>query len=243
MASTTSRATRLGPRHLLLIGVGLVIMVLLVRAGRITSGMLISLGVLIPSVVLHEIAHGAMAWRLGDRTAKSQGRLSLNPLRHVDPLGSLIVPALSVLAGWGYIGWAKPVPVDPTRLKPGRNTAVAVALAGPLTNMALVGVAWVGFTWSWGHTDFLSIRDQLFFYLGLTNLWLVLINLLPIPPLDGSAILERLLPSSAWPGYLRIRRFLFPALIGVLLVSTMLHLGVLEHLGSWLQDQWISWLN
>ena len=218
------------------------ILVLAVRAGRITTGMLISLGVLVPSVILHEIAHGAVAWRLGDHTAKRQGRLSLNPARHLDPLGSIIVPALSVLAGWGYLGWAKPVPVDHSQLRGGRNSALVVALSGPIVNLALVGVAWLGFTMTWANTSELSGWAQVFFYLGLTNLWLTIVNLLPVPPLDGSAVLERALPSSAWPRYLRIRPFLFPGLLGVLVVSAMLHLGILEHLGSALRDWWINLL-
>jgi len=227
-------------RILLVVAVG-ALGVALLRSGRISQNLLISLAVMIPSVILHEVAHGFASTALGDPTAKRAGRLSLRPARHVDPLGTVILPALTLLAGVGYIGWAKPVPVDPSRLKNPRNDSVLVALAGPLTNVILVVVAFVGFRAT--HHPFAltpGVSERIFFYLGLTNVWLAGINLLPVPPLDGSALLERALPASAWPRYLRVRPYLFPVLLGIVIGSTLLHLGLLEHLNQWLFNWWVS---
>ena len=201
--------------------------------------MLFAFGLLVASVIVHELAHAVAAWRLGDSTARSAGGTNLNPLRLFDPLGSIVVPALSVVFGWGYLGWAKAAPLDHSRLRGGRKSALLVVLAGPLANTVLVGVAWLGFTLSFtpGFGP-LGIGPRVFFYLGLTNLWLLLLNLLPVPPLDGSAILERLLPSSAWPRYLRIRPYLFRVLLGVAAASVLLNLGLFEHLGNWLANLW-----
>ena len=242
MRSPGAKASaRVAPRHLVVVAGVAILVVALLRSGRLSENLLISLVVLIPSVILHEIAHGATANALGDNTAKRAGRLSLNPVRHVDPLGTLLLPALTILAGAGYIGWAKPVPTDPRQLRSPRNNAVLVALAGPITNLFLVIVAFVGFQMTYHPYAFqLGLGARVFFYLGLTNLWLAGINLLPVPPLDGSALLERMLPASAWPRYLKIRPLLFPILIGVVLGSTLLHLGLLEHLNSWLFNWWVS---
>jgi len=229
------------PSNRVLIAAAVVILgIWLIAAGNITQVMLIGLAVLIPSIVLHEIAHGAVAAALGDDTARRAGRLSLNPAKHVDPLGTLLLPAITILGGLGFIGWAKPVPIDTRKLRRGRNGALAVSLAGPLMNVVLMVVAYVGFKATYHPSDFFqpSIAVQVFYYLGLTNLWLACFNLLPVPPLDGSAILERFLPSQAWPRYLKIRPYFFPVVIGFVLVSTMLHLGLFTALSSWLAGRW-----
>src|SRR2546423_4511052 len=99
------------------------------------------LAVLIPSVMLHEISHGAVALAFGDDTAKRAGRLTLNPIAHVDPFGTVILPLMLALSGAGMFGWAKPVPVDPSRLRNPRQQALLVSLAGPVTNIALALLA------------------------------------------------------------------------------------------------------
>ena len=239
----TAVTSRISPRGALLL-LGLVALVIaLVHAGRLSRDSLIGFAVLIPSIILHEVAHGAMASRLGDNTARRAGRLTLNPASHVDLVGTLLVPAMSILAGWGFIGWAKPVPVDPRQLRHPRNASVAVALAGPATNLVLVAVGYAGFRATFDPQALsVGIVPLCFYYLGLTNLWLAVLNLLPIPPLDGSAVLERLLPARLWPEYLKIRHLFFPVLIGIVLVSAVLNLGLLNGLSGWLSDRWNSLL-
>jgi Zn-dependent protease len=244
--SSTPATTATLRRPRLLAGiVAALLVVMLLRAGRLSSDMLTAFALMLPSVAVHELAHGVVAWRFGDPTVRDSGRLSLRPGRHLDPIGSLVVPALSILAGFGYVGWAKRLKPDGARLRPGRNVALAVALAGPLANLLLVGAAWVGFALTWHPAAYQTtapLGPRVFFYLGLVNLWLVLVNLLPIPPLDGAVVLERLLPSSAWPRYLRIRPYLLPCLLGVVVASFLLNLGLLDHVGSWLAGRWISLL-
>ncbi len=160
------------------------------------------IAILIMSVVIHEVAHGVVANAYGDPTARLQGRLTLNPLKHLDPIGSIFVPALSFWLGGFIFGWAKPVPYNPYNLRPGRFPEAAVAGAGPLSNLALatlfalflrVGVAdgWSG--------AFLHITALIVF----VNILLAVFNLVPIPPLDGSRLLFALFPDKIY----RLRNF------------------------------------
>ena len=154
---------------------------------------------LIIAIVFHEVAHGWAALALGDPTAKEQRRLSLNPIRHVDPIGTLLVPGALALFGGPIFGWAKPVPVRSDRLRDPRYGMVAVAAAGPGTNLllALVGavamglIAGVLFPFDIGPPEWLLTT---FTYFILINVFLALFNLLPIPPFDGSHIVGGLLP-------------------------------------------------
>ena len=169
------------------------------------------LAVSIPSVILHEVSHGWAALRLGDDTAQRKGRLTLNPLAHIDLVGTLLLPAVLAASGLGVIGYAKPVPINVGRLRRPRDHAVVVALAGPATNLVLMSVAVVllrllgservregAITWT---------PASVLYVFGAINLLLALFNLLPIPPLDGSALLERLLPTRWLPRWYRLRRY------------------------------------
>lgn len=184
------------------------------------------------AITLHEAAHGYAARALGDDTAARMGRLSLNPLRHVDPVGTLLVPGLllvSQLLTTGRMdvmfGWAKPVPVDVARLRDPRFGMVLVAAAGPAINIALATLAalllrpLVG-PGSDNVTDWL--RGFLFLSL-LGNLVLACFNLLPIPPLDGGRILGGLLPPALGIPFLRLERF---GLLVVLLAIVVLPMAV-----------------
>src|SRR5471030_2598726 len=128
-------------RRALWIVAGVVVFIALLLHHNITSDEVIFFVVVVPSVILHEVSHGWVARAFGDDTAARAGRLTLNPLVHVDPVGTLIVPAVMALAGVGVFGWAKPVPVNTVRLRSPRNQGVLVSLAGPLTNLilALIG--------------------------------------------------------------------------------------------------------
>jgi Zn-dependent protease len=196
---------------------------ILVRAHRITSNDVIFFCVLIPSVILHEIAHGAVALVFGDDTAKRAGRLSLNPLRHVTLFGTIIVPFVTILSGLGFFGWAKPVPVNVRRLRSPRNHGFLVALAGPLTNILLAIVIGAVFyvVFAAGHPFVVTtLPARIVFWASVVNIWVACFNLIPVPPLDGSALVERLLPASWWPGYLRIRPYGMMIILGVLVLSS-----------------------
>jgi Zn-dependent protease len=165
-------------------------------------------GALVVAVILHEISHGVMALAYGDDTAKRAGRLTLNPLPHLDPVGSILLPAMAVLANLPVLGWAKPVPVNPARMRNPRANMLVVGLVGPGTNFALMlGAAfWARSLWEGG--DVGRMLDVAWSF-ALINLFLGVFNMLPIPPLDGSSLIERVLPARALPGWHRFRPYGF----------------------------------
>lgn len=164
--------------------------------------------VLIMSVVLHEIAHGYAAWKLGDPTAKLQGRLSLNPIVHIDPLMSVIVPGLLVLSGSPFLfGAAKPVPYNPYNFTDQKWGEAKVAAAGPAANVAIAVVFGILIQLS----EVLGLSAtfvNLSFSIIVMNIFLALFNLLPIPPLDGSKILPIFLPFDLKMKYHSLRNYL-----------------------------------
>lgn len=163
---------------------------------------IVLLPVLFFSIILHEFAHGYAAYRLGDDTAYMLGRLTLNPLKHVDPVGTLAVPAFCYLTGLPMFGWAKPVPVSVRRLNSPRADMGKVALAGPLTNLVLAGVCVIALKVlimgsSRLSADTLKTLFYVLRYAITVNVLLAVFNLIPIPPLDGGRILSALLPAQA----------------------------------------------
>lgn len=148
------------------------------------------------AITLHEVAHGWVARHFGDRTAESQGRLSLNPIRHIDPVGTILVPALLFWLGGFLFGWARPVPVNPHYMRDPRRNMVWVSAAGPAANLAMA-VVWAFLMMVNQHVD-LGVTGQwieLMADWGISiNLMLAVFNMLPIPPLDGGQLLENLLP-------------------------------------------------
>jgi Zn-dependent protease len=152
---------------------------------------ILSIVILILSVIIHEVSHGYMADRLGDPTARLQGRLTLNPIKHIDPVGSILVPLLTSLAGFTF-GWAKPVPYNPYNLKNKRQGEFLIALAGPFSNLvvAIVFGLVIRFSFAGSMTPFIEISS----YIVLINIVLAIFNLIPIPPLDGSKLLFSFLP-------------------------------------------------
>jgi Zn-dependent protease len=182
----------------------------------------ILIAILIMSIVIHELAHGYSALALGDPTAKYAGRLTLNPIRHLDVVGSFIVPFISYALGGFIFGWAKPVPYNPFNLKNQRWGELMVAVAGPLSNILLAFVFGILVRAS----DFLGLASDAFLSLAVfivfINVILAIFNLVPIPPLDGSKILFAFLPYR----YGRLRAILeaYGLILVILFIFFFLHL-------------------
>lgn len=210
--------------------------------------------VLIPSLVIaivfHEVAHGWVASLLGDPTARERRRLSLNPLRHVDLFGTVILPGILALSHLPVFGWAKPVPVNARRLNNPRRDMMVVAAAGPGTNivLALIGAVLLGLLVpddAQVGQPLSIIGFALFMFISI-NLFLALFNLIPLPPFDGSHIIEGLLPDDMARAYGRLRPFGLPLLFLLLLVVPWLFpgLGIVEKVivppVAWAQEQFVS---
>jgi len=198
------------------------------------------------AMVLHEYAHGWVAYRCGDSTAKLQGRLTVNPLAHIDPFGTVILPLICLLIPGGFfLGWAKPVPIDPRAMGQPRRDMALVAAAGPAMNLALaIGSALlfalllsidpaVGNYWSKSEsTDPQDTWHQMFLlpiavmsvYSVLINVLLMLFNLLPLPPLDGGRILTSLLPRNAAMALMRVEPYGMFILMGLIILDPQIHL-------------------
>jgi Zn-dependent protease len=178
------------------------------------------------AITVHEVAHGWMAKRYGDNTAFTLGRLTLNPIKHIDLFGTIILPGLLLITGTGFIfGWAKPVPVEARNFKNPRHDMAIVALAGPAANI-LMALAWALLA-RLGVIIGIEALSLPLIYTGIAgisiNLVLALINLLPIPPLDGSRILTGILPSRVAWRYNQLERYGFIILL-VLLYTRVLNL-------------------
>jgi len=178
------------------------------------------------SIVVHEVSHGWMAHRLGDDTAKRMGRLTLNPIPHIDLVGTVILPIIMIVSGGPVFGWAKPVPFNPYNFNRNVNPksgAMWVALAGPCSNLIIAFIS--SFLFVAALKFFAGLPDLLFFSiiqftraLFIINLVLASLNLIPIPPLDGSKILVRFLPDTYVPYFLKVERYGF--IILILLLAT-----------------------
>ncbi|MDD4956741.1 MAG: site-2 protease family protein [Candidatus Omnitrophica bacterium] len=175
----------------------------------------------LPAVIVHELAHGYVAYRLGDPTARNAGRLTLNPQAHIDPVGTFFLPLVLVLMHSPIVfGWAKPVPIDPSNFRDIRKGLLYTSVAGPASNVALALLAGIVyrtgiFSWYYPAQVFLVICV-------LVNLVLCFFNLIPIPPLDGSGLVSSLLPVRAARRYGSIKPYGFIILIA-LLYGGLLH--------------------
>jgi Zn-dependent protease len=181
---------------------------------------------LVIAIVFHEVAHGWVANAFGDPTARRKGRLSLNPLRHVDPVGTVVLPLVLAISGAPVFGWAKPVPVVAHRMRNPRFHMVLVALAGPGTNLLLAvlgALAFAGFLAIGPGQGLLSlfVAINLFNFVAI-NIFLAVFNMLPIPPFDGGHVLEGLLPRRLAVQYAKLSRYGFLLLIALLFVLPQL---------------------
>ncbi|MFI5212354.1 MAG: site-2 protease family protein [Candidatus Saccharimonadales bacterium] len=184
---------------------------------------IVVIGVILVSMTLHEAMHGYMAYFLGDDTAKLQGRLTLNPLKHIDPFLTLLLPLMLAVIGAPIFGGAKPVPFNPARLKYDEWGAALVAFAGPLTNFFIAFVIF-GVSVLVGHPVDLNVPPQDFLgtvlYLGvMVNLGFFIFNMIPIPPLDGSRVLYALAPEFIRRGMELMERFGIVVIFVIILIA------------------------
>ena len=192
----------------------------------------------ITAITLHEAAHGWVAWKLGDDTAKRSGRVSFNPARHIDPFGTLVLPGILLVMQAPFLfGYAKPVPVDVARLRQPRRDMMWVAAAGPGINIAMAYLAAILMYATVLFPDvaepwlFQNLKNAL-----LLNIWLAAFNLLPLPPLDGSRVVMGLLPRHLAVPYARLERYGMAILIGLLIVPPLIgmQIGIKLDLIPWL---------
>ena len=215
-------------------------------SNQIADG-LIQYLMLVALLTFHEFAHAWTGWKCGDDTARLQGRLSLNPIVHIDPVGTVLLPLLMIFLPTGVgrfiIGWAKPVPVNTARLRSPRNQSVIVSLTGPLTNFALaaaLGGIFVAttpavirqFVYQVGVYP-PTLGEQILFIGGIANIILGLFNLIPCPPLDGAALLERLLPARVLPEYYQLQPFLMFLPFLLILIFHNQWAELLGHVINW----------
>jgi len=206
----------------------------------------LSLIAVFTAIILHEVAHGYVAFRLGDPTAKTRGRLTLNPLAHIDPIGTILVPVFLVIVGSSFlIGWAKPVPINPRYFRNPFKGMLYVAVAGPATNVALALAATMI-----GRVVLLAIPDTLLFFnhtfagnlvhalvylLGIFviyNVILAAFNMIPIPPLDGSRVLTYFLPPEGRRVMIMLERY------GFIILIALIYLGGLRALFDLMGGLW-----
>ncbi len=179
------------------------------------------------AITVHEVAHGWMAMRLGDKTAMMLGRLTLNPVKHIDPIGTLLVPGLLLVMGGFIFGWAKPVPVTWENLRHPKRDMALVALAGPMSNL-LMALMWAAIVKlglvlaTAGSAEMIALPLIYMGGAGITiNLILMVLNLLPLPPLDGGRIVASLLPDRLSWQFNRLERWGFVILLGLMVMGVL----------------------
>lgn len=189
--------------------------------------------ILLFSVVIHEISHGFMAERFGDDTARRMGRLTLNPIKHIDPIGSILVPIVLAALGGVVFGWAKPVLYNPRNLKNPERDSMFIALAGPISNITIAvvfGILFRVLTISSLAISNISSVIILISFIIQINIVLAVFNLLPIPPLDGSRVLFTLLPRSAQKIRIMFEKYGFLILVAFIFLGFDFLFPIMEFL-------------
>ncbi len=197
---------------------------------------LVQIGALLFAVSIHESAHGWMAEKFGDPTARMQGRITLNPIAHIDPVGSVIFPIILAIMKAPVFGWAKPVMVNTNNLRDPKRANIFISAAGPGSNIlaACAGIALFLVFKSFGlvnlaglvSSDGPGLLTMLLFYLIIINIYLAIFNLIPVPPLDGSGILEGLLSGEALFHYRKLRPY------GFIILILVIYTGVLSYIAN-----------
>ena len=190
--------------------------------------LLLSVPPILLALSFHEYAHGWMAYRLGDPTAKNEGRLTMNPLAHLDPLGTMMIIIV-------HFGWAKPVPVNPMNLRDPKKDMLWIALAGPVSNVIMAAGLGLILRIMIGmgmrvDGSFLGYFQYMLYFAVMINLVLAIFNMIPIPPLDGSKILFGLLPTEYEEGYLRFQQFGPMLLLGLVVMNSFLGIPIFSTL-------------
>ena len=195
--------------------------------GMDTIAIVVQIAALVLAVSVHESAHGWVALRCGDPTARDLGRISLNPMRHIDPVGSVLLPALLAVSGAPVFGWAKPVPVSLGRTRHPRSANLWISAAGPASNLVFAALLTAAVLVLRAQGAFLDASPAMhaaflfMIYSVLINVILAVFNLLPIPPLDGFGVMESLVPPSWYPFMGQVRRW------GMLLLLAVIFSGAL----------------
>ncbi|MCM3876770.1 MAG: site-2 protease family protein [Thermoanaerobaculia bacterium] len=206
-----------------------------------TLEIVIQIVVLLFAVSFHESAHGYVAMKCGDNTARDLGRITMNPLKHLDPIGSLLFPAMLAFSGLPVFGWARPVPVSLRGVPNPRRANLLVSAAGPLSNLLLALCFGAGFALLKGveipsKASPLYPLSLIFGLSVLVNVSLAIFNLLPVPPLDGFGVVESLVPASAFPAVIFLRRY------GFVILVVLMFTGVLGFIMRPVQGVVIGWL-
>lgn len=193
----------------------------------------IQLGVVLFAISVHESAHAWMADKFGDATAKNQGRISLNPINHIDPIGTVVFPILLAIMGAPVFGWAKPVMVNPYNLRDPRRANIFISAAGPVSNILCAAAGIIAFLvikriniGILQNPDDLTALGWVLLFLVIINIYLAVFNLIPIPPLDGSGILEGVLRGDALYHYQKIKPY------GFIILIMIIYLGVLDKVAN-----------
>ena len=188
--------------------------------------LIIFIVILIYSIIIHEVSHGWVADQLGDPTARLMKRLTLNPLPHIDPIGSIILPLFLIISHAGFFfGWAKPVPFDPYNLKNPRKDAALISLAGPASNLiiALIAAIIARLLGLFGHSALITIGTQIFAVTVVLNVNLAIFNLLPIAPLDGFKIVGGILSEEKAREWYQLERYGMRFLLTLIFVPGFLY--------------------
>jgi Zn-dependent protease len=190
----------------------------------------ISLFVVLFAITIHEASHGWAAYKMGDPTAYAMGRVTLNPIAHIDPIGTILLPVILIIMGAPPFGWAKPVPVNPLNLRDPRRDNLIISVAGPLSNLTVAFIAFLGiqllkatspslFSPYGGFSGIASGLFLILYYTVLINVILAVFNLIPIPPLDGSGVLMGLISEEAAEKYEQIRPYGFIILLVLIMTG------------------------